>query len=324
MNPYYGEPDEAYVELFLGVDSELLERGAERTGGGRSFVYALDGRAWKIVRPRFAQNGENARALLESELELNSKFSPRLYEGVIDLSGLPALEMKDGGFPLSQKMEDGQLSRNQVQSLLEETARKLAEAHGRLKKKPSLQAGTPESLIRSYLSFNSLEATYHPDDWIAPYIELRSILEESLGENGSYRPLMASRRENGSVQTIHGDFHLGNVLVKDGVISIIDPHHEEGMREMDVAADVGEMAGDLEARGENSLAGCFVSTYIKESGDSTLPKVLPIYVSLKAQQAVLFYNFKGDSRMVCRSAEIRHKYAQKAARGEPYSLTSRS
>jgi predicted kinase len=85
------------------------------------------------------------------------------------------------------------------------------------------------------------------------------------------------------VRECHGDLHLGNIALVDGVATAFDCiEFSDRMRWSDVMSDVGFLVMDLLAHGRRDLADRFLNRYLEESGDYAGLRVLRFFVAYRA------------------------------------------
>ncbi len=87
----------------------------------------------------------------------------------------------------------------------------------------------------------------------------------------------------GELRDGHGDLHAGSICVVDGQIVIFDCiQFSARYRCADVASEVAFLAMDLDHANRADLSRTFVDEYVRRSGDSELPGLLPFYACYRA------------------------------------------
>jgi len=97
------------------------------------------------------------------------------------------------------------------------------------------------------------------------------------------RPDFVARKRDGFVRECHGDMHLGNMVLLDDVVVILDCiEFNDALRWIDVASEVAFLTMDLEDRGRPDLAHRFVNGYLEATGDYGLLGPLSFYLTYRA------------------------------------------
>jgi uncharacterized protein len=96
--------------------------------------------------------------------------------------------------------------------------------------------------------------------------------------------LFAERRRHGCIRDCHGDLYSHNIcLGRDGAVHIFDClEFNDGLRYIDVAADVAFLAMDLEYHGLPELSGFFIERFIDGYDDPGLEGLLDFYKCYRA------------------------------------------
>jgi len=154
--------------------------------------------------------------------------------------------------------------------------------------------GTPEYLERNW---NDVLSNCAPST--GDLVSRRTIaLLERFGASHleTHRSLFEERVTTGRIREGHGDLHASNLcLISDplpalenapsvsaGLYAFDCLEFSSSMRWLDVASEVAFLAMDLEVRGYTDLADAFVASYVEESGDRGLRRVLPYYEIFRA------------------------------------------
>ncbi|MBK7977492.1 MAG: AAA family ATPase [Deltaproteobacteria bacterium] len=99
----------------------------------------------------------------------------------------------------------------------------------------------------------------------------------------SLAPVLGERLTEGRIRDGHGDLHAGNVcFLADRVIGYDCIEFDPALRCGDVACDLAFLVMDLHARGFPAFGNYLAHRYGIESGDPTLGKVLPLYLTHRA------------------------------------------
>ncbi|RYZ15206.1 MAG: aminoglycoside phosphotransferase [Alphaproteobacteria bacterium] len=97
-------------------------------------------------------------------------------------------------------------------------------------------------------------------------------------------PLIEERREAGKVRRVHGDLHLGNLCVHDGVPVAFDAlEFDDRLATSDVLYDVAFLLMDLESRGMKRHANAAMNRYWDDARESECGlALLPFFMALRA------------------------------------------
>ena len=234
------------------------------------------------------------RFYCEEELRLNRRTAPDLYLAVVPITGTPEEPAMDGSgeafeyavkmrrFPqealLDRVARAGALSAAQVEAF----ARSVAAFHaGVARAGPEGAFGSPpEILAEAVDNFAQLELM----DTLGDTREARQALASwTLREYNRLEPLFARRKHDGFVRECHGDLHLGNVALLDGLPVAFDAiEFNESFRWIDVMSEVAFPVMDLVHHGLDGLASRFVDAYLDATGDFAGLGALRFYLVYRA------------------------------------------
>ena len=234
------------------------------------------------------------RFFCQEEIRLNRRLAPALYLDVVAITGTPAEPRFDGSGPaieyavrmrefpehalLPAVIARGAIAPEQIDALGERIAAFHASARQAL---PHTRYGTPADVRELALdNFRELAAQESP----APvHRSLKALDGWTRREYVRLEPLLDRRRHQGRVRECHGDLHLGNIAVIDGVATPFDCiEFNERMRWSDVMSDVAFLGMDLGAHGRADLADRFLNRYFEESGDYDGTAILRFFVVYRA------------------------------------------
>jgi aminoglycoside phosphotransferase family enzyme len=96
------------------------------------------------------------------------------------------------------------------------------------------------------------------------------------------RPLLRRRLKEGRIRDCHGDLHMGNICLANGiyVFDCIEFNHR--FRYGDVAADVAFLAMDLDFHGLPEFSRHFTTSFARAAGDDNLFMMLDFYKCYRA------------------------------------------
>lgn len=219
------------------------------------------------------------RACCQAELELNRRFAPEIYTGVVALardgSGWNlegrgeiveyAVQMRE--FPqdalLLSLLKRGDLTPEMVRSLGEE----LAKIHSAAPRLADLRLpfGSFESVAQlARDNFRELEGLLNSSS----HATLHALAEQSERQLDSLRSEIEQRRRVGFVRDCHGDLHLGNLIWWHGRVQLFDGiEFNDALRWIDVMNDLGFVLMDLEEHRQAGLANQLLNGYLSHTGD---------------------------------------------------------
>ena len=237
---------------------------------------------------------ESRRFYCEEELRLNRRTAPGLYLDVVPVTGTPEAPAIGGTGPvfdyavrmrrfpqealLDRVAKAGSLTAAQVEAL----ARSVAAFHGRAAHAGAEgKFGAPaEILAEAVDNFTQLELLDHREDTR----EVRQALcSWTLREFNRLERVFAQRKHDGFVRECHGDLHLGNVALIEGVPVAFDAiEFNEAFRWVDTMNEVAFPVMDLHHHGLPRLAHRFIDTYFEATGDFEGLKTLRFYLVYRA------------------------------------------
>jgi hypothetical protein len=262
-------------------------------------VFLAGGRAYKIKRavkyPYLDYSTlEKREAACRSELEVNRRFAPALYLGVV-----PIVRRADGrlalggeGEPVEWAVEmrrfdeaatlDHVAARGGIDDAL---ARRLGEqvaaAH---RTAPAVEAGPWIEALGKYVvdaaqAFRSTPELVPPTEGAALIGALRKKLTR-------IRPLLVARGKAGLVRQGHGDLHLRNVTLIDGQPVLFDAiEFDPVIASGDVLYDLAFLLMDLIDRKLDRAANIVFNRYLLSTGrdeDFDALAALPLFLALRA------------------------------------------
>ena len=263
-----------------------------------SWVLLTGLRAYKIKKPvalgfvDFTTLDRRRRFCYE-ELRLNRRLAPDLYLDVVPITGSPDVPRIGGDgdaieyavrmlqfhqdYLLSRMMERDEVTAEHVDQLAQTVAgfhERIAVAdpdseHGSLKDVFEPAAENFEHLLR-LLDEPKKRVTEELQEW-------------SMFQFERIRDVFVARKREGMIRECHGDMHLGNMFLHNGVPTVFDSiEFNDSLRWIDVMSEVAFVVMDLEDRGRPDLARRFLNTWLEYSGDYAGLRVLPFYLVYRA------------------------------------------
>jgi uncharacterized protein len=246
------------------------------------------------------------------ELRLNRRTAPQLYLDVLPVVGTPdvprfgdagdaapqaidwALRMRrfDEGALLDSMAHAGTLDAGLVDAL----AGQVAAFHAAIEASPS-SFGAPEGAQRWLLDALAALAASPAAQGCGPRVA--ALREWSEREFERLAALLAQRRAQGFVRECHGDLHLANIVLIDGVPRPFDGiEFNAELRHIDVASDIAFTFMDLQRHGLPRLAWRFVGAYVEHTGDAqglALLRYFAVYRALVRARVALLRAAQGET-----------------------------
>jgi uncharacterized protein len=255
----------------------------------------LTGRyAYKIKKPLDLQfldfsTLERRRHYCEEELRLNRRLAPELYLAVVAIGGSHAAPVLDAPGPaieyavkMLQFADDALLDRVLARGALlpahiEALAEQIASFHATATVAgPESPHGTAERVHQPALENFEQTGERLPDDEASAL--LAHLHTWSIDEYRQRCGVFAARKALGRIRECHGDMHLGNMVLRDGRITIFDCiEFNESLRWIDVMSEAAFVAMDLDDRGRPDLARRFLNAYLEATADYAGLRVLRYY-----------------------------------------------
>lgn len=285
----------------MTLADDLSGQGLQMEQTHISWVFLGEREVWKIKKPvnfGFLDYGtlEKRKRACEAEVQLNRRFSPDVYLGVVPV----VLDWKGhhilGGegdpvewavhmvrLPDSHRgdmlLEAGCLSLLQLRRLAERLAAFHAAWPGNDTTK---QFGSPEAVGRN-MEENFNQSRSYIAGILGP--EEARELESGLG-HWMYRlePMFLERMRTGRVRDGHGDLRLSQIYFDDrdrpDILDCIE--FNKRFRYGDVCSDIAFLSMDLACRGRTDLAENILAAYAWASGDFDLYAVVDFYQCYRA------------------------------------------
>ena len=220
---------------------------------------------------------ERRRHFCAREVELNSRYAPRLYLGVetVEVDGTCEYAVRMRRFPaaatLAEVLARGPLETGAIQTF----ARHLAQQHAAA---PSVAAGAV--LGSAALSRAQIEACLGAPLAALLPVTLRDALVSRLD---TAMPLLAARQAEGFVRDCHGDLHCANVVDFEGELQAFDCiEFNDELRVIDTLSDAAFLLMDLDHLGASALGHGFLNTYLEARNDYPGLALLPLYCAYRA------------------------------------------
>jgi hypothetical protein len=287
------------VLALLGDPSTHGGHEVKRIDTHAASVFLAGERAFKIKRAvRFPfldfSTLEKRKAACDAEIEVNRAFAPQIYLRVVAITreadgplalgghGEPvewAVEMRrfDEARTLDHVADQGRID----EALADRLGRIVADAHATA---PAVEAEPWIDAIGGYMAEHDADFAKTPD--LFPSAEVEALGRTSRAAYACIRPLLVERGRRGLIRRIHGDLHLGNIVLIDGVPVLFDAiEFSPLIGSGDVLYDLAFLLMDLIERGLPTPANTVFNRYLGETRraeDLDALAALPFYLSMRA------------------------------------------
>jgi aminoglycoside phosphotransferase family enzyme/predicted kinase len=277
----------------------LTHGTVERHQTHGSIVFLAGDRAYKLKRAVQFSYMDYAtvarrRAMCEAELAVNRRLAPELYLAVASVLD------RDGQLRIGQPGEDegaidwlvvmrrfGQealLESQRSSGMLNESAMRtlgtrIAAFHHAAERNYDLggSRGIASVLDENAAALASLSGKPFAAEKVVQLIAL------SRGALEAQRALLDRRRQEGCVRRCHGDLHLNNICMIDGVPVPFDAiEFNDAFACIDVLYDLAFLLMDLDRHGLRGHANLVFNRYLEETGDVSGLGALPLFLSCRA------------------------------------------
>ncbi len=288
-------PGQQDVVRFLR-DGQVLGGPVEHIRTHISHLFLSGDRAWKLkqaIRLNFLDFSTPGlrRAACEREVRLNRRTAPGLYLGTVPVTWdgrtlalggageavdwLVEMRRFDQSTLFSRLAARGALTRPLAAGLAEQVIR----FHEAAERRPDMGgAATIRRNARDVAdNLRALPASVLPwadvEDWARR-------IDDALAGNAA---LLDARRDGGMVRLCHGDMHLANICLVDGVPTLFDCiEFNDEIACIDVLFDLAFLLMDLLAHGLPGPANLILSRYLSAARDFPGLACMPAFLSLRA------------------------------------------
>jgi aminoglycoside phosphotransferase family enzyme/predicted kinase len=262
-------------------------------------VFLAGKRAYKVKRAvRFPfldySTVAKRKAACEAELEVNRRYAPELYRGVVAITREPdgGLALAGNGSPVEWAVEmrrfdetatlDHLADRGKIDAALADAlARAAVTAHADA---PVVDAEPWIEALARFIAQNDGALHEKPDMFDAA--AATELTRASRAFLDRMRPLLRARGKDGFVRRGHGDLHLGNIALIDGRPVPFDAiEFDPLIAAGDVLYDLAFLLMDLVERGLAEPANIVLNRYLTETRrDENFDALaaLPLFMSLRA------------------------------------------
>jgi aminoglycoside phosphotransferase family enzyme/predicted kinase len=296
-----------------------------------SWVILTGNHAYKIKKPvqfEFVDYStlELRRANCLKEVELNCRFAPEIYLGVVPISatdgllsiGSETIDDRDGKhaaaiefavkmkqFPqdsiVASRLEHPELTGQSVDRF----GTRVAKFHQSIESaNPTIECVQAHCIEKDALeNFVTLGEAFQNDGRLPTIEQLQRWTSDQFEQLES---TFEQRLHDGLVRRCHGDLHLKNIIQVDSQLKAFDGiEFNEEFQWIDVLSEIAFPVMDFVARGRPDLAWRLLNAYLESSGEYQALDVLRFYLVYRAmvRAKVSWLNPKNQSE------EVRQNYA---------------
>jgi uncharacterized protein len=237
---------------------------------------------------------DQRKNVCEEELRINRAFAPDIYRCVVPITREAdgRLKLDGGGTPVEWALEMRRFDENATLDRLAQAGKvdaKLANALGRAVAALHARAEVVEAApwiaaLRDYIEQN--DAAFRERADLFPSTEAEVLTTRSRAVHARIRPLLVERGHRGLIRRLHGDLHLGNIVLLDGQPVPFDAiEFSPLIASGDVLYDLAFLLMDLVERGHKPAANIVFNRYLVETKrveDLDGLATLPLFLSLRA------------------------------------------
>ena len=228
------------------------------------------------------------------EVRINEGFAPKLYLGVIPITGTienPQVggegRVLDYAVKMRRFSQSDQLDNILKQEGLEiESMDKIAKVIARFHEASdpvdtASDYGEPQRVLSPMLeNFDLLQSAAVQQ---ALDLELSSVIAWTHKQFKKLKPLLQHRKKEGFVRECHGDMHLHNMALHEGELILFDAiEFNTYLNHIDVISDLAFLLMDLEYRGLARHSHRLLNHYLELTGDYEGVALLDFYKTYRA------------------------------------------
>lgn len=284
-------------------------------------IFLIDDMALKIKRQvtydyMDLSTLDKRHAMLEREFELNRPFAPQVYREVLPVVRTASGELSLGGLG---KIVEWALSMNRFpeeaelthiardvgidDDLAEQLGQSVAKYHAAVPVKDLDAATLMEEILEELARvFASMDEVFEG--------EAEEFIETSRQAWVESRRALGARARSGHVRRGHGDLHLRNIVMLDGVPTPFDAlEFDERLATCDTLYDLAFLLMDLDHLGMRHAANVVLNAYLAQDvleaqayGLQLLPLYLSVRAAIRAMVEIQSASYAPDATSLTRDA----------------------
>ncbi len=338
MNPKIDSHQEAIVQAFLDPAFHPNHpRKITHLQTHISHIFLTGGLVYKIKKPvnfHFLDFStlSKRRYFCHQEVALNRRLTRDLYLGVTKITldkGKPALNGKGPVVEYAvamrempqERMMDRLLKSGKVEPReIKALVRRLVPFYATARTGRGVNAyGLPKGIAKN-TEENFEQIRLYVGKLLSSrmYRRIRTYSRSFLERN---RDLFQKRIEEGRIRDCHGDLHSGNICLTKKVQIYDCIEFNPRFRYSDTACDLAFLAMDLDFHGYKNLSDILVKSYVRQSGDKQLPRLMDFYKCYRAcvrakvhslasvEPEISFKEKKDHIRLAKNYYQLAHRYA---------------
>jgi aminoglycoside phosphotransferase family enzyme len=287
------------VFAFLADPATHDGRTVKRVDTHAAVLFLDDERVLKIKRAvRFPfldfSTLDKRKAACESELEVNRAYAPDIYRRVLPITCTAdgRLALGGEGTPVEWALEMKRFDETLAFDHLADAGRidaELADALGRIVAAahagaPAVEAAPWIAAMAAYIDEHATAFGEIPD--LFPAADVAALARAGRAAYQRIHPLLVERGQRGLVRRIHGDLHLGNIVLIDGRPVLFDAiEFSPLIASGDVLYDLAFLLMDLVERDLGTAANIVFNRYLsatRRPEDLDALAALPFFLSMRA------------------------------------------
>lgn len=235
---------------------------------------------------------DKRKAACEAELAVNAPYAPEIYRDVVAVTREHdgRLAIGGDGTPVEWAVEMRRFDETRTldrltgaidEDLADALGRAVAAAHA---KAPPVEAAPWIAALGAYIDEHVEAFGAHPEIFAPDAID--ALARQSRAAYQRIVPLLYERGRRGLIRRIHGDLHLGNIVLIDGKTVLFDAiEFSDIIASGDVLYDLAFLLMDLVERGLPQPANIVLNRYLAETRrieDCDALAALPFFLSMRA------------------------------------------
>jgi hypothetical protein len=263
-----------------------------------SYIFLTQNHAYKIKKPvNFGfldfSTLRKRHHFLEQELVLNRRLAPEIYLAILPLV-IRDGKLRLGGegkaieYALQMVRLPQHLMMDEIASRRELTTPMLDAIVARLV--PFYRQAASGARVNKFGDLSIIRYNHEENfSQIQPFVNsiltaeaFRDIVNYANGFMQQQASLFATRLKAGKIRDCHGDLHMRNICLTDGVYIFDCIEFNPRFRYSDVAADIDFLAMDLDYHAYSTFSDYFVNTFAVASADPDILKLVNFYKCYRA------------------------------------------